>query len=54
VELRARRPNYPAGNTDNTHLQEIGARTIAQIILADLYRQQLPVGHLVKAVPAAP
>jgi len=32
-------PNYPSGNTDNTHLQETGARAIAQMVLADLYRQ---------------
>ena len=47
-------PNYPSGNTDNTHLQEKGARIVAQIVLADLYRQNLPLGHLVKAVPQAP
>lgn len=47
-------PNYPAGNTDNTHLQEVGARTIARMVLADLYRQRLPIGNLVKSVPVAP
>ncbi|HZL17945.1 MAG TPA: rhamnogalacturonan acetylesterase, partial [Polyangia bacterium] len=47
-------PNYPTGNTDNTHLQEIGARTIAQMILADLYRQDLAPGTLAKTVPQAP
>jgi lysophospholipase L1-like esterase len=47
-------PNYPDGNTDNTHLQEKGARTIAQMILADLYRQRLGPGTLAKTVPVAP
>ncbi|HEY4186534.1 MAG TPA: rhamnogalacturonan acetylesterase [Polyangia bacterium] len=47
-------PNYPDGNSDNTHLQENGARTIALIVLADLYRQGLPPGTLAKAVPIAP
>lgn len=47
-------PNYPSGNTDNTHLQETGARTIAQMILADLYRQGRAPGTLAKAVPQAP
>lgn len=47
-------PNYPSGNTDNTHLQEKGARLIAQMILADLHRQNLAPGTLAKTVPVAP
>jgi lysophospholipase L1-like esterase len=47
-------PNYPSGNTDTTHLQETGARAIARLILADLYRQGLPPGTLAKTVPVAP
>jgi lysophospholipase L1-like esterase len=47
-------PNYPDGNSDNTHLQEKGARAIAQLILADMYRQALPAAYLLKAVPQAP
>jgi lysophospholipase L1-like esterase len=47
-------PNYPDGNEDNTHLQEGGARTIAQIILADLARQGVAIGRLVKAPASAP
>jgi lysophospholipase L1-like esterase len=47
-------PNYPDGNTDNTHLQEKGARIIAQMVLADLYRQALPPGTLAKTIPQAP
>jgi lysophospholipase L1-like esterase len=47
-------PNYPDGNTDNTHLQEKGARIMAQMVLADLYRQGLPPGTLAKTIPQAP
>jgi lysophospholipase L1-like esterase len=47
-------PNYPTGNSDNTHLQEKGARLVAQMILADLYRQNLAPGTLAKTVPVAP
>ena len=47
-------PNYPDGNDDNTHLQDKGARAIAQLILADMYRQALPLAYLLKAVPQAP
>jgi lysophospholipase L1-like esterase len=47
-------PNYPSGNTDNTHLQEKGAKLIAQMILADLYRQSLAPGTLAKTIPVAP
>lgn len=34
-------PNYPEGRDDNTHFSELGARLIAQIVLADL-RQLAP------------
>lgn len=34
-------PNYPDGKTDNTHFTELGARLVAQIVLADI-RKQLP------------
>ncbi|PTQ92704.1 lysophospholipase L1-like esterase [Mucilaginibacter yixingensis] len=29
-------PNYPNGKTDNTHFSELGARKMAEIVLADL------------------
>jgi lysophospholipase L1-like esterase len=29
-------PNYPEGKTDNTHFNELGAREIAQLVLAEL------------------
>lgn len=51
---RGESPNYPSGNQDDTHLQERGARVVAQLVLADLARQKLPLGGLVKAVVKAP
>ncbi len=47
-------PNYPTGVTDNTHLQEKGARTIGQLALADAYVQNLTLASFLKAVPVAP
>ena len=29
-------PNYPEGKEDNTHFNELGARTMAQLVLADI------------------
>lgn len=34
-------PNYPAARKDNTHFNELGARKIAEIVLADI-RKQIP------------
>jgi lysophospholipase L1-like esterase len=34
-------PNYPEGKEDNTHFSELGARLIAQLVLAEI-KQQLP------------
>lgn len=34
-------PNYPGGKEDNTHFNELGARKIAQIILAEIRRLRL-------------
>jgi lysophospholipase L1-like esterase len=34
-------PNYPNGNTDNTHLQERGAKVIAQLIVDAIARQEV-------------
>jgi lysophospholipase L1-like esterase len=31
-------PNYPKGNADNTHFNELGARKMAEIIYADLQK----------------
>ncbi|HKC35855.1 MAG TPA: hypothetical protein VKB95_07320 [Chitinophagaceae bacterium] len=29
-------PNYPDGRDDNTHFNELGARLIAQLVLAEI------------------
>jgi lysophospholipase L1-like esterase len=34
-------PNYPEGKTDNTHFSELGARKIAQIVLAEIVALRL-------------
>jgi lysophospholipase L1-like esterase len=47
-------PNYPSGNTDNTHLQEVGARRIGQLAMADAYAQKLTIASFLAAVPTAP
>lgn len=47
-------PNYAGGVTDNTHLQEVGARTLGRIAMANAYAQQLTLGTLLKAVPTVP
>jgi lysophospholipase L1-like esterase len=38
-------PNYPSGNTDNTHLQERGAKAVAQLIVNDIARQKISPLH---------
>ncbi|HKU42060.1 MAG TPA: rhamnogalacturonan acetylesterase [Polyangiales bacterium] len=44
-------PNYPSGNSDNTHLQEKGARIVADLALADLARQRASIAALLDRVP---
>lgn len=45
-------PNYPNGITDNTHLNQLGAREVAQIVLQELRRINHPlVGLLRKPDP---
>lgn len=36
-------PNYPDGVVDNTHFSELGARLVAQLVLAELKAQNLPL-----------
>ena len=36
-------PNYPDGVEDNTHFSELGARLVAQLVLAELKAQNLPL-----------
>ncbi len=44
-------PNYPEGKNDNTHFSELGARVMAQIVLAEVKRLGLDLSnHIVKPV----
>ena len=45
-------PNYPLGKQDNTHFNEIGARKIAEIVLQEIKKLQLPLAE--KAVDPVP
>ncbi|KAA3437048.1 rhamnogalacturonan acetylesterase [Rufibacter hautae] len=40
-------PNYPQGKMDDTHFNELGAREMAQIVLADLKAQKLELADRV-------
>lgn len=45
-------PNYPEGKNDNTHFSELGARKIAQLVLADIKNLKLELAnHIVKPLP---
>lgn len=42
-------PNYPQGKTDNTHFNELGARLIAEQVLAAIRASALPLkDHIIK------
>jgi lysophospholipase L1-like esterase len=44
-------PNYPEGKVDNTHFSELGARKIAQIVLQEIKKLDLPLAaHIRKPV----
>jgi lysophospholipase L1-like esterase len=36
-------PNYPGGITDDTHFSELGARKMAQLVLAGIKELRLPL-----------
>lgn len=38
-------PNYPNGRDDNTHFNELGARLVAQIVLAEVRALRLELGN---------
>ncbi|MDQ2656736.1 MAG: rhamnogalacturonan acetylesterase [Bacteroidota bacterium] len=40
-------PNYPDGKNDNTHFNELGARLMAQIVLAEILAQRLELADRV-------
>ena len=42
------------GSGDTTHLIPKGAKIVAQIAVADMYRQALPIASLLAAAPTAP
>ncbi|UOQ68629.1 rhamnogalacturonan acetylesterase [Hymenobacter volaticus] len=46
-------PNYPDGKEDNTHFNELGARKMAQIVLADIRALKLELAnHIVQRAAA--
>jgi len=49
-------PNYPGGKSDDTHFSELGARKIAEIVLADIRALKLPLADRIVKVrmPPAP
>lgn len=47
-------PNYPDGVEDNTHFSELGARKIAQLILEEVKRLNLPLAAFVVKPVAKP
>ncbi|MDB5201100.1 MAG: rhamnogalacturonan acetylesterase [Ferruginibacter sp.] len=49
--LPGQHPNYPEGKEDDTHFSELGARKMAEIVLAEIQRQQLPVSSRI-IIPA--
>ncbi|WAC14176.1 rhamnogalacturonan acetylesterase [Dyadobacter pollutisoli] len=40
-------PNYPEGKEDNTHFSELGARKMAELVLADMKRQKIALSQRV-------
>lgn len=40
-------PNYPEGKDDNTHFNELGARKMAQLVLAEIQAQKLDLADKV-------
>ncbi len=41
-------PNYPKGKDDNTHFNELGARKMAQLVLAEIKALQLPLAERIR------
>jgi len=44
-------PNYPEGKQDDTHFSELGARKIAEIVLAEIKSQHLELAERIVTVP---
>ena len=51
--LPGEHPNYPAGKEDNTHFNELGARKMAQIVLADIRALKLELANRIVQREAA-
>jgi lysophospholipase L1-like esterase len=45
-------PNYPEGKTDDTHFSELGARKMAQLVLAEIKNLNLPLAAHIYQPPA--
>lgn len=45
-------PHYPNGRKDWTHFSEYGARRMAELVLSEIKRQQLPLADKVSKKPA--
>lgn len=45
-------PNYPEGKEDNTHFNELGARTMAELVLQEIRRQLPELAAHIKTIPA--
>ena len=43
--LPGEHPNYPEGNVDNTHFNELGARKVAELVLANLKTLKLDLAN---------
>ncbi|MDZ7923602.1 MAG: rhamnogalacturonan acetylesterase [Marinagarivorans sp.] len=43
-------PNYPNGVRDNTHLNELGAREVAQLVLTELKKINHPLSNRLRSV----
>jgi lysophospholipase L1-like esterase len=46
-------PNYPDGRTDDTHFSELGARRMAELVLADVRNQKLELADRIVKVQVA-
>ena len=44
-------PNYPEGKVDDTHFSELGARKMAQLVLAEIKNLQLPLAAQIYQPP---
>jgi lysophospholipase L1-like esterase len=43
-------PRFPDGHEDNTHFSEMGARKVAELVVARLVRMKLPISRHIKSI----